>query len=94
MAAIESVSDGFELAEIDLELRGEGDLLGDRQSGLAGRLSASVVADREILEQARADVADLLKAAGGLSADPMLVPVRRAALQRFPGVGEGRTAVG
>jgi ATP-dependent DNA helicase RecG len=46
-------SDGFRLAEIDLELRGEGELIGTRQSGLAQFRVAELPRDRELLERAR-----------------------------------------
>jgi ATP-dependent DNA helicase RecG len=45
--------DGFELAERDLELRGEGQLLGVRQSGFGHLRFARLRADRALLEQAR-----------------------------------------
>jgi ATP-dependent DNA helicase RecG len=46
-------TDGFELAERDLELRGEGALLGTRQSGLSDLRFTRLRADRALLEQAR-----------------------------------------
>ncbi len=46
-------SDGFELAEVDLELRGGGALLGTRQSGLSDLRFAHLLRDRELLERAR-----------------------------------------
>jgi ATP-dependent DNA helicase RecG len=46
-------SDGFELAERDLELRGEGQLLGTRQSGLGDLRFTRLRADRRLLERAR-----------------------------------------
>ena len=46
--------DGFALAEIDLELRGEGELLGTRQSGLAAFRVARLPEDAELLDRARA----------------------------------------
>ncbi|HEY5428017.1 MAG TPA: ATP-dependent DNA helicase RecG [Solirubrobacteraceae bacterium] len=45
--------DGFHLAEIDLELRGEGELVGVRQSGLAQFRVAELPRDRELQERAR-----------------------------------------
>jgi ATP-dependent DNA helicase RecG len=51
-ALVES-NDGFELAERDLELRGEGDLVGTRQSGFFGLKFASLRGDRQLLERAR-----------------------------------------
>jgi ATP-dependent DNA helicase RecG len=54
LRALASNSDGFELAEIDLELRGEGELVGTRQSGLAQFRVAELPRDAELLERARA----------------------------------------
>ena len=56
MKALEGHNDGFRLAEIDLELRGEGELVGVRQSGLGWGGPGSVVEmprDRELQERAR-----------------------------------------
>jgi ATP-dependent DNA helicase RecG len=54
LRALAEHSDGFRLAEIDLALRGEGELVGTRQSGLAQFLVAELPRDRELLERARA----------------------------------------
>ena len=51
-AMVES-TDGFELAEKDLEIRGGGALLGARQSGLSDLRFARITHDRELLERAR-----------------------------------------
>ncbi len=53
LRALVEHSDGFRLAEIDLELRGEGELVGTRQSGLAQFRVAELPRDRELLERAR-----------------------------------------
>jgi len=53
LRAMERHSDGFTLAEIDLELRGEGDLAGTRQSGTAQLRFAQLPRDRELQERAR-----------------------------------------
>ena len=45
--------DGFEVAERDLNLRGPGEFLGTRQSGLPGFALADLIEDKEILEAAR-----------------------------------------
>jgi ATP-dependent DNA helicase RecG len=53
LKALAAHTDGFELAEIDLELRGEGEMLGVRQSGLAAFRVARLPEDAELLESAR-----------------------------------------
>ena len=53
LRALASHSDGFELAEIDLQLRGEGELIGTRQHGLAQLRVAELPRDAELLERAR-----------------------------------------
>jgi ATP-dependent DNA helicase RecG len=53
LEALVEISDGFLLAEVDLELRGEGQLLGVRQSGLPDLKFASLARDRELLAKAR-----------------------------------------
>jgi ATP-dependent DNA helicase RecG len=53
LQALVDSSDGFELAEKDLELRGEGQLLGTRQSGLPDLKFASLTRDRDLLARAR-----------------------------------------
>jgi ATP-dependent DNA helicase RecG len=52
--ALVRTTDGFELAEVDLEIRGGGQLLGTRQSGLTDLNFAQLRRDRPLLERARA----------------------------------------
>jgi ATP-dependent DNA helicase RecG len=59
LEALVRTTDGFELAEVDLEIRGSGQLLGTRQSGLTDLHFAHLRKDRRLLERARA-VADEL----------------------------------
>jgi ATP-dependent DNA helicase RecG len=54
LEALVETTDGFRLAEVDLELRGEGQLLGTRQSGLPDLRFASLTRDRELVASARA----------------------------------------
>jgi ATP-dependent DNA helicase RecG len=68
-----STSDGFAVAEADLELRGPGDLLGTRQAGMPQLRVADLVVHREWVERARADARELVghlddPALAGLSA--------------------------
>jgi ATP-dependent DNA helicase RecG len=58
--ALSSERDGFKLAEIDLALRGEGDLLGTKQSGLPEFRVAQLPEDHDLLERARARALELL----------------------------------
>ncbi|HWE11860.1 MAG TPA: ATP-dependent DNA helicase RecG [Solirubrobacteraceae bacterium] len=53
LRALAKHTDGFRLSEIDLELRGEGELVGTRQSGLAQFRVAELPRDRELQERAR-----------------------------------------
>lgn len=53
VSIMESTSDGFKIAEADLEIRGPGEFLGSRQSGLPGFRMANLVRDLDILKQAR-----------------------------------------
>jgi ATP-dependent DNA helicase RecG len=82
LQAISASADGFELAEIDLNLRGEGEVLGTRQSGLPGFRVASLPEDAQILAEARADLIELLEQHGELSA-PGLGPLAEVVRARF-----------
>jgi ATP-dependent DNA helicase RecG len=62
--ALVETTDGFELAEVDLELRGEGQLLGTRQSGLSDLRFTKLRADRPLLERARAAAQELIDVEG------------------------------
>src|SRR3712207_3867304 len=67
LAALVRTNDGFELAEVDLELRGEGQLLGTRQSGLSDLRFTRLREDRPLLERARAAAAELAGSTGPLA---------------------------
>ncbi len=60
LRALAAHDDGFELAEIDLGLRGEGELIGTRQSGMADFRVARLPQDAELLDRARAQAQALL----------------------------------
>ena len=59
LEAMVATTDGFELAERDLEIRGEGQLVGARQSGLTDLRFTRLRADRDLLEQAKEIAAEL-----------------------------------
>jgi ATP-dependent DNA helicase RecG len=59
LEAMVETTDGFELAERDLEIRGEGQLLGARQSGLSDLRFTRLRHDQDVLERARAAAREL-----------------------------------
>ena len=82
LAALLETTDGFELADRDLEIRGEGQVMGARQAGVPDLKLARLARDRELLLRARE------LAAGILAADPALeqpasVPLRDAVEEAF-----------
>ena len=60
LSALARIHDGFQLAEVDLELRGPGDFFGTRQSGLPS-LKMAHLTDRELLELARNEASRLME---------------------------------
>jgi ATP-dependent DNA helicase RecG len=88
--AVAATLDGFALAEVDLELRGEGDVLGDVQSGARSSLRLlRVVADADLIAEARVEAERVL------SDDPTLARHQglAAAIERRVG-REERAAMG
>jgi ATP-dependent DNA helicase RecG len=78
LQALVDSTDGFKLAEVDLELRGEGELLGTRQAGLPDLRFASLTRDRRQIAQAKAWSARLLE-----TEPDILGPLDREAERRF-----------
>ncbi len=62
-----TTTDGFKVAEADLEIRGPGEFLGTRQSGLPDFRFANLLRDSQILEAARRDAFQLVQETAGLS---------------------------
>jgi ATP-dependent DNA helicase RecG len=71
LGALERTTDGFELAEVDLELRGEGTIMGTKQKGRNDLRLASLRRDKEWVAKARDIAFELVD--GGLDAHPALV---------------------
>jgi ATP-dependent DNA helicase RecG len=69
LRVMESTSDGFRIAEADLEIRGPGDFLGTRQSGMPDFRVANILSDGSLLEHARHAAFELLESDGELSAN-------------------------
>jgi len=73
-------SDGFEIAEVDLKLRGPGDLMGTQQSGVLNLKIADIIKDHEILKLARSYASELLRSDSSLSL-PDNQPIKTAYIQ-------------
>ncbi|MEG2863927.1 MAG: ATP-dependent DNA helicase RecG [Eggerthellaceae bacterium] len=76
LSVMEKTDDGFAVAEYDLSLRREGDILGNRQHGASALKLVNVVRDGKAIEAAHADAAALLEA------DPQLKDPAHRALGR------------
>jgi ATP-dependent DNA helicase RecG len=88
--AFVETTDGFALAERDLVLRGPGDLVGTRQSGVPPLYLADLLRDTEVVAEARRDALELFAADSELS-DPAYGHLRRVILDRWgPTLGLGR----
>src|SRR5256885_11409265 len=82
LEAIAAQRDGFALAEVDLDLRGAGEVLGTRQHGMPEFRVARLPEDADLLQDAR-DCAESLLAADPELAEPEHALLRDAALARF-----------
>src|SRR5262249_20769536 len=67
LTRLRETDDGFRIAEEDLKLRGAGEVLGTRQSGLPGFLLADLVAHAFLLQMARDDARLVLHRDSGLA---------------------------
>ncbi|TCK64792.1 ATP-dependent DNA helicase RecG [Winogradskyella wandonensis] len=76
-------NDGFEIAEVDLRLRGPGDIMGTQQSGVLNLRIADVVKDKDILQEARYHAKKIL------NVDPSLgLPEHRQILNTYREMGK------
>ncbi|QYO66988.1 ATP-dependent DNA helicase RecG [Leptolyngbya sp. 7M] len=88
LGIMEETNDGFKIAEKDLELRGEGEILGTRQSGIRIFKLANIVRDIEILIDARAEAERLLSRERNSKETRSLIErVRSDAKYRLAGIG-------
>jgi ATP-dependent DNA helicase RecG len=91
LAAMVRTQNGFELAELDLQLRGPGEFFGTRQAGLPDFRVANLVRDRELLELAKAESARFVQNSDSESTEDERKLVRtrlREAWQRRYGLVE------
>jgi len=87
LAALTDTTDGFEIAERDLQLRGPGDFFGTRQSGLPTLRVGDLLRDHQLMEDARREAVAVLDNPQGA---PALIEMVRASWeQRFGLVGVG-----
>ena len=81
LEAMTQTTDGFKLANLDLELRSEGDVLGAAQSGRTSSLRLlRVVKDAGLIEEARTAAVDVVRASPDLAEFPELAKAIRAQL--------------
>ena len=81
LQAVAGTTDGFELAQLDLQLRREGDVLGKAQSGTVTTLRLlSLVDDGDVIEAARAFARTVTDQDPGLREHPGLASMVTAAL--------------
>jgi ATP-dependent DNA helicase RecG len=81
-----STSNGFIIAEKDLDMRGPGDIEGTRQSGVLNFKLASIVQDRPLLEVARRFAENIT------DTDPELKSVENLRIRKYLEIIQGKTA--
>jgi ATP-dependent DNA helicase RecG len=82
LEAVASTTDGFELAETDLSIRGEGQLFGERQSGLPDLKLTRLLRDRDLITATRSLARDVVASDPDLRATPTM---RAEVLRRYRG---------
>ncbi len=87
LRALARTTDGFEIAEEDLQLRGPGEMLGTRQSGLPTLRVAHLIRDHDVMETARAEAEAALGSDG--IPEPVLAKLDDAWTRRFGLAGVG-----
>ena len=75
IAAMKQTTDGFKIAEIDLKIRGPGEVCGTRQHGITDFRVADLIRDQKILLEARVEAGKLLDSDPELKNEPLLLKV-------------------
>jgi ATP-dependent DNA helicase RecG len=81
LEALESTADGFQIAEVDFDLRGPGDVLGTRQHGALPLRAADLSRDKELIEPTRKAAFTLVNC--GAIDEPEWAPMKIRVLDRF-----------
>jgi ATP-dependent DNA helicase RecG len=84
-------NDGFEIAEVDLQLRGPGDIAGTQQSGVLDLKLADLATDQVLLARVRQQVIEVFEKDPDLSQPDNLL-LRQYLMQRDPGITWGKIA--
>ena len=84
LSTMAEVDDGFEIAQKDLDIRGPGEFLGTRQSGLPELRVGNIVRDFSIMEEAREEAFNLVSEDPHLT-DPHNAGIRQSINERFRG---------
>ncbi len=90
--ALLNSTDGFALAEQDLKLRGEGQVLGDRQHGMPDLVIASLINDLDLVEAARVDAFAIINSdphLGSVTHGPLLHQVKHTFNEAWEWVSSG-----
>jgi ATP-dependent DNA helicase RecG len=80
--AIRTMDDGFEIAEKDLDIRGPGEFLGNRQSGLPELRFGNIIRDHNLMQEAREEAFRIVKEDPKLD-DPRHVVIKKEIKERF-----------
>jgi ATP-dependent DNA helicase RecG len=81
--AMTRTNDGFQIAELDLELRGPGEFFGTKQAGLPSFEVANLIRDRELLEAAKREAGAVLDGPNAEVSKPEIDRVVRQMRQRW-----------
>jgi ATP-dependent DNA helicase RecG len=82
LQVMSETTDGFRIAEADLEIRGPGEFLGTRQAGMPDFRVANLLRDARVLEEAREDAFEFANDPA-FTEDPKYAELRKTLLERW-----------